>query len=125
MRLLKRERKSGLFRSTYDFSLVSFSPHKIPSYAILSHRWGPDEVTFEDIQRGTANSKAGYRKLEFCGEQAEQDGLIYFWVDTCCIDKTNIVKLTTAINSMFSWYRRVDGSNVQFVLLQMTTRPSA
>ena len=29
----------------------------------------------------------------------------YFWVDTCCIDKSNSVELQEAINSMFRWYQ--------------------
>jgi hypothetical protein len=83
MRLLKRE-KSGWLISTYAFSLTKFDPQNIPSeYAIFSHRWGPDEVTYKDIENGTAKTKAGYKKLKFCGEQAARDGLLYFWIDTC------------------------------------------
>lgn len=66
MRLLKRE-KSGWFRTTYDFSLTKFDPQNIPSeYAIFSHRWGADEVTFKDLENGAGKTKAGYKKLEFC-----------------------------------------------------------
>ena len=54
---------------------------------------------------GTSKSKAGYGKIQFCGEQARRDGLQYFWVDTCCIDKSNAVELQEAINSMFRWYQ--------------------
>jgi hypothetical protein len=42
---------------------------------------------------------------KFCGEQAAKDGLQYFWVDTCCIDKSDPAELSKAINSMFRWYR--------------------
>ena len=49
-------------------------------------------------------SKAGWKKIEFCAKQAATDGLQYFWVDTCCIDKKNAVELGAAINSMFRWY---------------------
>jgi hypothetical protein len=38
------------------------------------------------------------------GKQARQDGLEYFWIDTCCINKTNQSELSQAINSMFRWY---------------------
>ncbi|KAN0102161.1 hypothetical protein V8E51_012671 [Hyaloscypha variabilis] len=78
-----------------------------PRYAILSHTWGADteEVTFKDMMEGTGKSKAGYDKIRFCGEQASVDGLQYFWVDTCCIDKSNNTELAEAINSMFRWYR--------------------
>jgi hypothetical protein len=79
----------------------------IPPYAILSHTWGADaeEVTFEDITNGTGKDKPGYEKIRFCEDQARIDGLQYFWVDTCCIDKSNNNELSEAINSMFRWYR--------------------
>jgi hypothetical protein len=49
-------------------------------------------------------SKAGYSKIRFCGYQAAKDDLQYFWVDTCCIDKSSSAELSEAINSMFRWY---------------------
>ena len=67
-----------------SFSLIWFDPYQIPRYAILSHRWETEEVTFQDLMNGVAGSKAGYRKIQFCGEQAKNDGLEYFWVDSCC-----------------------------------------
>jgi Cdc6-like AAA superfamily ATPase len=78
----------------------------IPKYAILSHTWGADteEVTFQDLTNHTGENKSGYEKIYFCGRQADRDGLRYFWVDTCCIDKTNSNELAEAINSMFRWY---------------------
>ena len=78
----------------------------IPPYAILSHTWGADddEVTFNDLQNGSAKTKAGYTKIDICGQQAKKDGLRYFWVDTCCIDKANHTELSEAIISMFRWY---------------------
>ena len=91
------------------FSLVHFGhSDRIPEYAILSHTWGPatEEPTFDDLLHGVASSKRGYGKLRFCANQAYEDGLSYFWADTCCIDKTNSEELTTAINSMFRWYSR-------------------
>ncbi|KAF2963124.1 hypothetical protein GQX73_g10456 [Xylaria multiplex] len=79
----------------------------IPQYAILSHTWGSDneEVTFRDISEGTGQQKEGYRKIEFCRDWAASDRLRYFWVDTCCIDRSNSTELSEAINSMFRWYQ--------------------
>jgi hypothetical protein len=90
------------------FSLVEYTGQDIPPYAILSHTWGPDhlEVTFSDITNNTGRDKDGYRKIRFCGDQAAKDGLQYFWVDTCCIDKSSSAELTESINSMFQWYER-------------------
>ena len=89
-----------------EFSLTQFFGDDIPEqYAMLSHRWGPEEVTFTNLTDGTGKKMAGYRKIQFCGEQARRDGLQYFWVDTCCIDKSNAVELQEAITSMFRWYQ--------------------
>jgi len=75
-------------------------------YAILSHTWGSKEVTFEDLKKGTGKNKAGFKKIRFCADQAVRDGLRYFWVDTCCINKSDQVELNEAIISMFRWYRK-------------------
>jgi hypothetical protein len=90
-----------------NYSLTEFIGDAIPRYAILSHTWvaDHDEVTLADLEKGTGSSKAGYRKLQFCADQAAKHSLRYFWVDTCCIDKSSSAELTEAINSMFAWYR--------------------
>ncbi|KAK4227023.1 NACHT domain-containing protein [Podospora fimiseda] len=54
---------------------------------------------------GTAKNKAGYNKIRFCADQESREGLRFFWVDTCCIDKSSSAELQEAINSMFKWYR--------------------
>jgi hypothetical protein len=87
-----------------EFSLTQFFDD-IPLYAILSHTWGPEEVTFQDIIDGDGTCKTGFDKIRFCGEQARRDGWQYFWVDTCCIDKSSSAELAEAINSMFRWYQ--------------------
>lgn len=79
--------------------------NQIPRYAILSHTWGKEEVTYEDITTPGAERKAGYQKIKGCGERAMEDGWDYFWVDTCCIDKRSSAELSEAINSMFRWYK--------------------
>ena len=92
-----------------DFCLTKNLLNKaIPQYAILSHRWENDEqeVTFEDMDKGSGQGKAGYMKIEFCGEQAAKDGLRHFWVDSCCIKKSDSSELTESLNSMFRWYSR-------------------
>ena len=93
------------YNSDGNFNLTEFFNKAIPEYAILSHRWGTEEATFEDLQKGTGTKKAGYEKLRLCGEQARGDGLKHFWVDTCCIDKSSSSELAEALNSMYRWYR--------------------
>lgn len=90
-----------------DFDLTSFDHERLPRYAILSHTWQEgEEVTHSELLAQSATHKSGYEKLRFCGARAAADGLAYFWVDTCCIDKTTSEELNTAINCMFRWYQR-------------------
>jgi len=90
-----------------DFKLISFNDDDTPPYAILSHTWTEgQEVTYNELVAGTGKDKTGYAKIHFCGGRAAADGLQYFWVDTCCIDKSTSDELSTAINSMFCWYQR-------------------
>ncbi|KAH4199192.1 hypothetical protein HBI73_072580 [Parastagonospora nodorum] len=93
-----------------SFGLVNRVGSNIPPYAILSHTWGPeeDEVSFRDMTHKISPGKASYRKLKFCATEAANDGLQFFWVDTCCIDKSSSAELQEAINSMFRWYRNAE-----------------
>ncbi|KAF1810343.1 kinesin light chain 1 [Eremomyces bilateralis CBS 781.70] len=81
MRLLKRSSSGGL--SLTDDLVDDDIPR---NYAILSHTWiHGEEVTFEEFRKGMRKHTVGYRKIEFCGEQAARDGL-------------------EPSNSMFRWY---------------------
>ena len=99
-----------------DLVLREFDDGDLPAYAILSHTWEIDkenEVSYQDAAAGIlkrtdkrkSKNKAGFKKIRFCAEQAAIDGLQYFWVDTCCIDKRNNTELSKAITSMFRWYQ--------------------
>jgi tetratricopeptide (TPR) repeat protein len=113
MRLLKRLPNG-------DFALESFDDENFPPYAILSHTWTEDEVTYDELLAGTGKHKAGYAKICFCGERGAQDNLQYFWVDTCCINKSIPQELQTAINSMFRWYQRATKCYVYLSDVQVT-----
>lgn len=54
----------------------------IPPYAILSHTWGDEEVSFVDFTEGKASHRKGYQKISQCCEQTIYDGLEY----VVCID---------------------------------------
>jgi Heterokaryon incompatibility protein (HET) len=112
MRLLQLQNSGQL-------TLAEYFQDDIPSYAILSHSWGPDdqEITFQEIKEGNQRNykrKAGFQKIKLCGEQAARDGIQYFWVDTCCINKMDSNELSEAVNSMFRWYQN---SSVCYVYL--------
>ncbi|KAH7324024.1 heterokaryon incompatibility protein-domain-containing protein [Rhexocercosporidium sp. MPI-PUGE-AT-0058] len=93
---------------THTLELEDFSSKVPPQYAILSHTWEEEEVTFEEIGTEEGKSKIGYRKIEDCCEQARDDGYDYVWIDTCCIDKKSSSELSEAINRMYSYYKDAD-----------------
>lgn len=92
-----------------------------PEYAILSHTWGDDEVTYRDIislSKEQLRQKKAFQKIEKCCIKALEWGLEWVWMDTCCIDQTSSAELSEAINSMYQWYRQ---SAVCFAHLQGVT----
>ncbi|PGG96639.1 hypothetical protein AJ79_09512 [Helicocarpus griseus UAMH5409] len=91
--------------NTKTLQLEEFPDDCIPPYAILSHRWQEEEVTFRDMETAIASAKKGYTKLSSSCAQAAKDGLGYVWVDTCCIDKSSSAELSESINCMYEWYR--------------------
>ncbi|KAK0627345.1 heterokaryon incompatibility protein-domain-containing protein, partial [Immersiella caudata] len=87
--------------------LKLFTEAQTPRYAILSHVWGREEVTFADIHDlAKAHRMRGFDKIELSCIQARRDGLDYIWIDTCCIDKSSSSELSEAINTMFRWYQQ-------------------
>ncbi|KAK3314282.1 heterokaryon incompatibility protein-domain-containing protein [Apodospora peruviana] len=91
-------------RATYTLEY-----HQDPShirYLILSHTWGDQEVTFQDMNHlKTAKKKKGFKKIKGICEINLHPDVKHVWVDTCCIDKTSSAELTESINSMFQWYK--------------------
>ena len=75
-------------------------------YAILSHRWEDEEVSFRDMQNlAVATKLEGFAKIRKSCEQALEDNNQYLWIDTCCINKESSAELSEAINSMYRWYQ--------------------
>lgn len=85
--------------NTTTLDLEDFTGPRPPSYVVLSHTWGDEEVSLHDwYNRGgpssAISSKRGYAKILNCCRTAREDGYRYVWIDTCCIDKTSSAELT-------------------------------
>ncbi|KAM7203277.1 hypothetical protein V8F33_002268 [Rhypophila sp. PSN 637] len=92
----------------------------IPPYVILSHTWGDQEVSYQEMmttsQSPAIQQKAGYTKILSTCHLAQQiplypdeptsqgDKISHVWIDTCCIDKRSSADLTENINSMYEFY---------------------
>lgn len=93
---------------TKDFGQTDFNTDQLPRYAILSHRWQQDELTFQDVEAGSFFKKKGFQKIKEACRIANRSGCSWLWIDTCCIDKRNAVELNEAINAMYKWYQQAD-----------------
>ncbi|KAK3676846.1 hypothetical protein LTR78_003050 [Recurvomyces mirabilis] len=87
--------------NTTDFSFQEFwTFYTTPAYAILSHRWSDEEVSFKIWRKGI-----GYVKIKKFCTVAKSFGFDWCWADTCCIDKRSSAELSEAVNSMYDWYK--------------------
>jgi len=110
--------------------LEGFHGKELPRYAILSHRWSAKEISFQDIRSWGFSARRWPDKLAGLRITAIEAGIDHVWVDTCSINKSDLVELSESINSMFSWYAR---ASVCYVYLadvyrdsgaEMKTRPT-
>ena len=117
-----------------------FWDSSVPEYAILSHRWGTDEISYLELQylinEANQNSNLvspalyflkpknkagnGLAKIRRARRTARKAGFDWIWIDTCNIDKSSSSELTEAINSMFKYYQN---SAVCYAFLQDVTKP--
>lgn len=58
------------------------SDEKAPKFAILSRTWGDDECTLQQMAEPNVTSRAGFRKIQYCCDQALQDRFNWAWVDS-------------------------------------------
>ena len=73
-------------------------------YAILSHRWTSEEVTYKEYLDQTYKVGPSMGKIRNACTEALRQGPNWLWIDTICIDKSSSAELTEAINSMYEWY---------------------
>jgi hypothetical protein len=76
--------------NTTTLGLENFFGSKFPKYAILSHTWDTEEVTYQDWSNlHTASKLKGYEKIVSTCLLAKKDGYAYVWVDTNCTIQTH------------------------------------
>lgn len=102
-----REKKLAMrLINVHSFEVEEVWDESVKEYAILSHRWEDDEVSFRDMQDlAVASTMEGFAKIQRSCDHAQKDGYSHVWVDTCCINKESSAELSEAINSMYRWYK--------------------
>jgi hypothetical protein len=83
---------------TTKFVFIEFFDDDIPTYCILSHRWGPYEVSYHEFLAGQKRNAQGFAKIlgacKFVPSRFARDFFRdswpwtyeWIWIDTCCID---------------------------------------
>jgi hypothetical protein len=81
--------------NTETLTFKVFFDEEIPPYAILSHRWREDEVSYQDFLAHRKRDGAGFAKIvRACELAATEENwygvatrakLAWVWVDTCCV----------------------------------------
>lgn len=94
---------------TKTLELGDFLGSQVPPYAILSHRWGQQEVTYKEMRRFQKDnlnaskeeryhvaqlSGPGMAKIKNFCQKASENGFDWGWIDTCCIDKRSSAELS-------------------------------
>ena len=83
-------RRTMRLLNTTSLKFAEFCEPDIPPYAILSHRWEAEEVTYQDVANRLNLDKAGWTKVrKFCSlclaRLLDDQSFEWVWIDTCCI----------------------------------------
>ena len=89
---------------TRDLVFKDFTERETPPYAILSHRWGQEEVSYQELrcllEPDEGKSKTlglvwqvddsegdgkGFHKIKRMCDFSQKTALDWIWIDTCCI----------------------------------------
>jgi hypothetical protein len=85
--LTKRNGAPMRLLSSKEWMMKEFIDERsLPPYSILSHKWYPNgEFTLQhwnDIPFEELEFMQGWKKVQYCREQAAKDGIDWVWVDT-------------------------------------------
>lgn len=106
--------------NTTTLELQEFPEGNEPSYAVLSHAWDGQEVSYVDYKENRRLDGYGYQTItRFC-ETAKTWGVQWAFIHSCCVDNGNAAEVEQAIHSTFDRFKR---AYLCFVLLA-DVRPS-
>lgn len=96
-----------------EFQSGEHTKFRQEGYAVLSHRWLPQEITLdqfgshvvEELKSGSTVLSPQLDKIRGTCETAHNKGIKWVWIDSCCIDKRDLVETAKSINAMYRWYR--------------------
>ena len=91
-----------------DHARIQIEVRKFYQYVMLSHRWQPNEPTFQMVENisiyGLPDSPANRKLLKFC-ELVSSLCFRWAWSDTCCVNQLDKGVQQESLVAMFRWYR--------------------
>ncbi|GIZ44073.1 hypothetical protein CKM354_000728200 [Cercospora kikuchii] len=96
-----------LIHTTF-IAFCEFEGDHVPDYAIVSHRWASNEVSFQIFLDTAVKDRVGtgWTKIIQGCRMARARRIRWLWIDTCCIDKRSSAELTESVNAMFRYYQQ-------------------
>ena len=103
-----------------ELRFKEFLESDLPAYAILSRRWGADEVSYQEMQEVLNPNRRlhallattppdiqdeRYAKIQACRTKALERNLQWIWVNACWSNKESCAELSEANNSMYKRYQ--------------------
>ena len=91
-----------------DHSRIWIAVKRFYRYVMLSHRWQPNEPTFQLMENtsiyGLPASPANSKQQNFC-KLVRSLEFRWAWSDTCCVNQLDKGVQQESLVSMFRWYR--------------------
>ncbi|KAF8134386.1 hypothetical protein EV363DRAFT_1257443 [Boletus edulis] len=110
-------RSSMTIRARLDHARILKEVKKFYQYVMLSHRWQPNEPTFQQVEKNSIDklplSPAVSKLQNFC-KLACTLLFKWAWSDTCCVNQLDKGVQQESLVAMFKWYR---GSSLTIVHL--------
>lgn len=102
--------------------LNEFFGANTPPYAILSHRWEEEEVTFQDLLGDRGQNMKGWSKIIGCCNKAIKDGLEFAVSESVAIHPSPSDLRLSRLTPVVSTRRVVQSSARQSILCSGGTR---
>ena len=100
-----------------DHALIEQVVGEFYRYATFSHTWQGSEPLYEKVTKIVVydlEASPTHNKLQMFCKISRDEGFIWAWSDTCCINKGDHFILQEALVSMFKWY---EGSAMTIIFL--------
>lgn len=104
---------------TDSLTFRDFFDEDTPPYAILSHRWGEEELSYQDFLDGHHKDGEGHQKVLGACNLAKAEHHQWIWIDSICINKASSAELSEAINAMFGSLKEANGYSLTWYLSRL------